>query len=108
MKIALASSDGKRVDMHFGKADQFLIYELPCCCSESCGKKVLIETRAVEPFSDNVKNHDFNQSRFDKVYEAIKDCEKVFVVQIGEMPKAKLEEKGIDTVIYSGSIAGIV
>lgn len=42
IRIAVATSDGKNVDLHFGKADKFQIYEL------QNGKFVFLEERKAE------------------------------------------------------------
>lgn len=100
-RIAVVSSDGVHVDGHFGKADRFFIYDL-----EDAGPK-LVQTRPSTPLSVNDPNHSFDADRFEAVYRVLQDCQKVYVIQIGDIPGAKLREKGIEPVVFSGPIATI-
>ena len=52
VKVAIASSDGINIDLHFGKAESFLIYELKAGKFELTEKRELpeqVETGAGEP-----------------------------------------------------------
>jgi predicted Fe-Mo cluster-binding NifX family protein len=102
MKIAVVSTDGVNVNDHFGKAERFLIYEI------KDGKLTLIEERQSVPLSVNDPNHPFDPERFGNIVKMIKDCEKVFVTQIGEVPAEKLKAEGIEPVIFGGAIKDIV
>ena len=55
----------------------------------------------------NDPDHPFDPERFGKVSDAIKDCEKVFITQIGQVPSEKLKAAGIEPVIFDGAIKDI-
>ena len=102
MLIAVASTDGEMVNEHFGKATRFWIFDI------SQSKHTLIMVRNVEPFSTGDKDHPFDPMRMGEIYDAIKDCERVYCTKIGERPRQELEEAGITTVIYKDSISSIL
>lgn len=89
-KIAIASSDGKFVNQHFGKAQQFLIVEL-----KDNGSYEFLETRKNKP-ACTVEGHD---STIDASMDIISDCEAVLVSQVGPGAADLLIERGIQPVI---------
>ena len=95
MKIAITTTDGKKVDQHFGKATSFSIYEM------EADKITLLETRKVESYCEQENgevvdpNHEFSDNRFSRVYEQIKDCSVLYTQQIGDKPGEVLKTKGI-------------
>jgi hypothetical protein len=101
MKVAICSSNGVNVDLHFGKTSTFYIYEI------AGGAKEFIETRDIdaycvaEEFPTSDPDHKFEQEKFDPVYKTISDCKKLYTVQVGDTPKLKLEEKGITVQLCS-------
>jgi nitrogen fixation protein NifX len=99
-RIAAVSTDGLNVDDHFGKAQRFLVYDLD-------DRLTLVEERSTESLSVGDPAHDFDEDKFNRILAILKDCSKVYVAQIGEMPAAKLKESGIEPVVYSGAIAAI-
>lgn len=101
MKVAVLSSDRINVDGHFGKTEQFLIYEL-----EADGPR-LVEERACRPvyIENGAPSVDFNG--FDDLLIALGDCQKIFISHIGRTPAARLRVSGIEPVIYAGPIARI-
>jgi predicted Fe-Mo cluster-binding NifX family protein len=99
MRVALVSTDGIHIDEHFGKAETFLIYDV------SGSDVVKIAERKSVPLSIGDPDHSFDPERFDRVVQPILDCRKVAMTQIGEVPKEKLREKGIEPVVFQGSIA---
>ena len=100
MKIAVATTDGKTVNEHFGRAEKFLIYNVT-------GTKFdLLMEKHVEPYATGSKDHDFDVSRFHEVVKGLKDCEKVFITKIGDEPAGALKAMGIEAV-YSGAIKDI-
>ncbi|OPX58149.1 MAG: Dinitrogenase iron-molybdenum cofactor [Methanobacterium sp. PtaB.Bin024] len=87
MKIAIASSDGKIIDQHFGQACHVLIYQI-----EREGLR-LIELR--EKNNEPICNHEYMCVRG---LELLKDCKVLFCKRIGDVPKKKLHEQGIEVV----------
>jgi len=94
-RIAAASTDGKTINEHFGKAAVFLIYEI--------GEKgyTFIEERKVAPLScDGGHTEDGILSTLD----TLKDCTAVIAVKVGGSVKRALEINGISVFEASGSI----
>jgi nitrogen fixation protein NifX len=98
MKIAVASTDGKNVNEHFGKATRFFIYTL------SDNAINFEEERPTETLSVGDLKHTFDPDKFMRVLSSIKDCKKVIATKVGAMPATKLMENGIEPVIYTGPI----
>ena len=74
VKIAVASSDGKNIDSHFGRACQFLVFIV-----EDDGCRYL-ETRKSAPACEG-QTHDDN--RLEAAAALLADCQGVIVNQIG-------------------------
>jgi predicted Fe-Mo cluster-binding NifX family protein len=85
INVAIASTDGKVVNEHFGRATAFHIFEL-----NSEGFKFL-ETRSVEKCCNGGEHQD---SAFEKVAEILKDCKAIFVAKIGIGASNYMESKG--------------
>lgn len=95
MRIAVASKDGSVINQHFGHAERFLIYE-------ANGEGVrFIEERPVERYCTGNEAHLYEDSKFEKIYEAIKDCSLLLVSRIGPTPEMELEKAGIKTFMLS-------
>lgn len=90
MKIAVASLNGKDVD-HFGKAQEFMIYEFD---EENVN---FIEKRE----SPKIKGE---KHQWQKSLEVIKDCKVVICAQAGLKGKFGLKNAGIKLVEDEGSI----
>ncbi|RZB36662.1 MAG: hypothetical protein SRB2_01964 [Desulfobacteraceae bacterium Eth-SRB2] len=101
LRIAVVSTDGTNVNDHFGMAKRFLIYE----CNDIM---TFVEERPTEMYSVGDPEHSFDPERFGRIAALLKDCSKIYVTQIGEVPASKLKELGIEPVIYEGPIANIV
>ncbi|MGL4669361.1 MAG: NifB/NifX family molybdenum-iron cluster-binding protein [Methanobacteriaceae archaeon] len=91
MKIAIASSNNKDVDLHFGKARNIIIYEL----EDKTANK--IENREV------IINDD-QRHQWKKVLETIKDCDIVICAQAGLKSKIGIDEAGIKVVEDEGPV----
>lgn len=99
-RIAVVSTDGIHVDEHFGRAAQFLIYDL--------GEELtLVDQRVIEPLSVNDPHHRFDTDKFNRIAETLNDCCRVYVTQIGDTPAEKLRTLGIQPEIYKGAISRI-
>ncbi len=85
VKIAVASTDGKVVNEHFGRAKYFHIFEV-----EGGGYKYL-ETRNVKPCCTQ-EGH--TNAAFDQVIERVKDCVAIVVAKIGDGASLYMEERG--------------
>jgi nitrogen fixation protein NifX len=87
MKIAVASSDGKTVDQHFGQACHFLIFQM------GNGGLEFLELR--EKSKKPIYDH---EDRWKRGFDILKDCRVVFCRRIGDEPRQKLQEIGIEVV----------
>ena len=93
MRIAIASSDGKNVDLHFGKASSLCIFDF----DEEGNNKRFIEKRAVE-----IKSGEKHQ--WMKTLDIIQDSDVVICVQAGMKSKFGIEEADIKLVEDEGPI----
>ncbi len=85
-KVAVASTDGNIIDLHFGHADAFHIY------SVSEQGSVLIESRSVKKYCAGPA--ECSEDKMDTL-EAVSDCDAIISKVIGLSPKNKLEEMGV-------------
>jgi len=88
-RVAVASTDGKYVNDHFGGAKPFLIFEI-----SSTGYQYL-ELRPNVP-SCNPEHAD--ESRHSKTLELLADCRAVIVARIGPGAEQILASRGIQAV----------
>ncbi len=94
MKVAFATTDGKNVDEHFGRAGMFVIYEL------TKDGYHLLETRkfakgrdtAIEETKGKGQIHD---DRVRSKVEKFADCKIIYLTEIGGPSAARLARKGI-------------
>ncbi|HBF37208.1 MAG TPA: dinitrogenase iron-molybdenum cofactor biosynthesis protein [Firmicutes bacterium] len=89
-RVAVASTDGKYVNEHFGRAQQFLIFEL----SENGHQ--FIELRKNQP-SCHVEQSD--ESGHLQTVNLLADCKGVLVARIGPAAEQYLLEHGIKAFI---------
>lgn len=87
MKIAVASSDGKTVDQHFGQACHFLIFQM--------GNEGLKFLEMREKSKKPVYDHEY---RWKRGLDLLKDCRVIFCRRIGDEPRQELQELGIEVV----------
>lgn len=78
MKIAVASSDGKVVNQHFGKATQFLIYEVD-------GDAIVYrETRRnAPPCGQGEEGQGHDDAALARAVSLVSDCEAVICARVG-------------------------
>ncbi|MBO5199440.1 MAG: dinitrogenase iron-molybdenum cofactor biosynthesis protein [Lachnospiraceae bacterium] len=98
-KIAVASTDGKVVNQHFGKAEVFYIIEADTEHREPLRLK---EIRQVTAFCEG---GDHKDDRLDEAIERIADCEYVLVSRIGYRAANAVEAKGIKVFELPGIIS---
>jgi predicted Fe-Mo cluster-binding NifX family protein len=94
MKVAVCTSNGNEVDIHFGRTENFYIYEV------ENSNIAQLEIRSTEKYCAGYSSpdHEFQYDKLNNIFETIKDCEVLFTVKIGEAPKAALEYKGIKII----------
>lgn len=87
--VAVATKGSGLVNQHFGHAKEFQIYEV------DGNEARFVSHRKIDHFCQGGYGED---ATLDKIIEAIADCKAVLVSKIGECPKTKLQEVGIQTV----------
>lgn len=90
--IAVASKYGRMVDLHFGHAAEFLIYQ----GNEAYFK--LSERRQVEKYCLGVEECDSEEERRDRIAETLADCDAVLSMRIGSQAQKRLYSCGIASV----------
>jgi predicted Fe-Mo cluster-binding NifX family protein len=97
MKIAVASSDGKIIDIHFGKCQAFRIFEL----NEKTKEFNELEIRKSEKLCGEGGH---TEETLKKHCVLLKDCKYVLVARIGIWIKRELIENGIIPIEFLGEI----
>ncbi|TCL37768.1 nitrogen fixation protein NifB [Anaerospora hongkongensis] len=98
IKIAVASKYGKLVDLHFGHATEFRIYQ-----GENNTFK-LLETRQVDKYCAGMQECDTEEERREVIVESLKDCAAVLTMRIGHSAKERLRRKGIQSIEFCDSV----
>jgi MoaA/NifB/PqqE/SkfB family radical SAM enzyme len=86
-RFAVASKTGAIVDLHFGHADKFFIYE-----SDDTTTR-FVETRSVSKYCDGSGCD--KEDKWASVIRAVSDCDAVLALRIGPTPEKRLQENGI-------------
>lgn len=94
--VAVVSTNGMDVDLHLGKAGQFLIYG-----PREDGLACLLETREAPPAGQGTK-------RWLAVASILHDCFALLTASAGESPRRQLGEEGLKVIITNEGIEGIV
>ncbi len=94
MRIAVSTTDGEWVDLHFGKAEEFHIYDV-----KDYGLQ-LAESRPVKPYCTGGPSMDqaAQENKFDIIVKALRDCEMIVTLKIGPGPKAALADEGFKII----------
>jgi nitrogenase molybdenum-iron protein alpha/beta subunit/MoaA/NifB/PqqE/SkfB family radical SAM enzyme len=115
MRFAVATKSGAIVDLHFGHASEFYIYE------STAADTRFVETRKVSKYCNGPECADTpngvsaddasaaaigaagnasgsKEDRWESVIRAISDCEAVLALRIGPTPEKRLKENGIDVI----------
>lgn len=101
VRVAVATRGGGKVNVHFGHAKEFLIYEV-------AGKSIkLLGVRKVQAYCNGTadcSNPDGKRTILGDTAAMLADCEILLCSGIGESPSLKLKEKGIVTLVRKGDI----
>ena len=102
MKAAVASKDGISINLHFGHAKSFYIYEV---IDDAI---TFVEQRDVEQYCHGQHG---DVSAMSMILDTIKDCQVCFVAKIGDGPKSKLANinvEAVDDFAYDGIEEGLL
>ncbi len=93
LRVAIATSDGKTMNAHFGSAKRFMIYEV------APQRIRLLEAAAFEEVSDESGDHrEDGQDRIATKIAALRGCQLLFVLAIGGPVAAKVIKAGIHPI----------
>ncbi|MGB4600104.1 MAG: NifB/NifX family molybdenum-iron cluster-binding protein [Trichlorobacter sp.] len=93
MLIAVTSSNGIDVDTHFGKAGQFLVYEL------GGGEPQLVRSIQTPSYcSGAAPGHSLMPDKLAAIQQALGDCRVVVTAMIGDAPREEMDRLGVDVV----------
>jgi nitrogen fixation protein NifB len=93
-RVAVTSKKGKLVDLHFGHATEFFIYDIT-----ETGNH-FIETRAANKYCNGISECDEEQSKLDAIIDVISDCDAVLTMRIGSHAETRLKARGIQSIEY--------
>lgn len=99
LRIAVASTDGTRVDQHLGRAERFFIFET------SPGGSTLLGQRRPDP-SIGGSNHD--PRRLAEILRQLEDCSVVLALQVGPAFRQQLERRGTRVLTADGMAAPLL
>lgn len=97
VRIAAASTDGKLINQHFGRADKFYILEAD---EETSGYR-LVEIRETIPVCHRGEHE---EKKMEEAVKNISDCHIVLVSKIGMRAQGELERFGIEAFEIPGMI----
>lgn len=100
-RAAFASSDGKVVNRHFGRAEKFHIVDI----DEEADNFTYVETRTHAPVCVEFEHSD---AALAEAAALIGDCRAVFVARIGQGAQEVLKSHGIQGLEMPYSIEDIV
>lgn len=93
-KVAVTTQAGKLVDLHFGQAEKFDIYQV------NNGRYELVETRRLEKYCTGNEDCDSEDQRREAIMTALSDCDAVLTMRIGYQAQKRLLKRGIMSVEY--------
>ena len=96
-RVAIASTDNRHVDQHFGRAESFLIVE-----GYDNGDYEEVEQRFVNPVC---KGGYHNENQLKSGVEAFLDCNFVLAAKIGQGAEYELQERGISAFEMPGEVS---
>jgi predicted Fe-Mo cluster-binding NifX family protein len=97
VKIAVATTDGKIVNQHFGKAEQFYILNVD-------EEAITYDLTEIRHTGSVCQGGDHEDTRLLEVISALKDCDYVLVSRIGMRARNILEKSGIDAYEIPGVV----
>ncbi len=94
MKAAFATTDGKQVDEHFGRAGMFAIYEITETDHRFVEMRKFaegVDMSVVDTKNTGALHEDAVQNKVDR----LADCKLIYLTEIGGPSAARLVKKGI-------------
>ncbi|MDR3170199.1 MAG: radical SAM protein [Treponema sp.] len=100
--FAVASQNGMLVDQHFGHATGFYMYEY------KDGQITFIERREVPQYCFGSNRCGSAENTMERILETIAGCSGVIAMRIGEIPRVRLAEQGIEVFMTYNYITDAV
>jgi len=94
LRVAVTSGQGQKVDLHFGHADQFLVFDI------TAGPAEFLEARHVESGEEDFEGLE----DLDAVVDLLSDCQVVVSRRVGPHARARLDARGIRAVESSDTV----
>jgi predicted Fe-Mo cluster-binding NifX family protein len=94
-RVAFASNDGRTVDCHFGRAEQFVVY------SVAADGFAPLEVRTLGALCGGGEHSD---ERLEAIVEALGDCHMVLALRFGPPVQDLLDRRGIRYYAMHGEI----
>lgn len=88
IKVAVATKGHGQVDLHFGHADDIHVYEV------DAGGVRYIEKRLVEHYCQGGFG---DEDKREVIIRALADCAGLLVAKVGDGPKKRLKDAGIES-----------
>lgn len=98
MLIAVATSSGQEVDLHFGKASLFTVFEV------TEGSVCRLKEVEVAQYCTSDPSHTEHDQRFSAIAKSLDGCRAVVCMQIGDLPRVSLAEAGIQAFTAQGPV----
>ena len=86
LRVAVASSNGERVDRHFGQTDDLWIFDV------TAAEQKIIEVRNIDA------NALGDEDRRQTIYRLVADCKVLLIAKIGVSPQEKLASLGVEGI----------
>ena len=103
MKIAFATTDGKQVDEHFGRAGMFSVYEV-----SAEGSRFLEHRKFAEGIDQAVAGAKNDGAAHERAVESkvdrLSDCKLIYLTEIGGPSAARLVKRGIMPMKVTGPL----
>lgn len=101
LRFAIASKTGKIVDLHFGHATEFYIYDY------INDNVTFIEKRSTDKYC-NGKEDSEEIDKFEETMKVLADCNGIISLRIGNSPTNKFKSKGIEVFMTCDEIESAV
>jgi predicted Fe-Mo cluster-binding NifX family protein len=102
MKVAVTSSDGRHINVHFGHANVFYIYDVGKV------KSTLVDIRKTDRFCVKDSHHGKNNGVMEKFAGILGDCEILLCSSVGYHVAESLKQYGIHVyMLECGILTGL-
>ncbi|EKQ52384.1 MAG: nitrogenase cofactor biosynthesis protein NifB [Clostridium sp. Maddingley MBC34-26] len=102
LRFAIASKTGKVVDLHFGHATEFYIYDY------KDNNPIFVEKRDVDQYCNGKEGYDDEVDKFKRTMNVLEDCNGIISLRIGSSPTNKFKSKGIEVFMTCEEVEGAV